>query len=232
MGNLSIAEDIINLNQSLRLDIALPEGIRVMNPFHHPEVRRISSEFYNKYYNDNQPRRLIIAINPGRLGAGATGIPFTDTFRLEKECGIKPGIPPTHEPSSVFVYEMIRAYGGPEAFYREFYITSVCPLGFVKENEKGKEVNFNYYDSKELEKAVTPLITENLKKQLSFNLFADRCICWGRGKNFLFLSKLNARHHFFREIVPLDHPRFIMQYKAKQKQDYIDQYLNVLHFVI
>ena len=33
MGNLFIAEDIIHLNQSLRLNIPLPDGIRVMNPF-------------------------------------------------------------------------------------------------------------------------------------------------------------------------------------------------------
>jgi hypothetical protein len=231
MGNLSIAEDVINFNQSLRLNINLPDGIRVMNPFQHPEVRRISSEFYRKYYNDVQPRRLIIAINPGRLGAGATGIPFTDTFRLEKICGIKPGIPPTHEPSSVFVYDLIKAYGGPDKFYRDFYISSVCPLGFVRENEKGKEVNFNYYDSKELERAVKPFIVENIRKQSGFHILKDHCICWGRGKNYRFLSGLNNDNNLFREIIPLDHPRFIMQYRAKQKQEYIDQYLDILHKV-
>jgi hypothetical protein len=174
---------------------------------------------------------LIIAINPGRLGAGATGIPFTDTVRLEKDCGINAGIPPTYEPSSVFVYEMIKTYGGPAAFYKDFYITSVCPLGFVKENEKGREVNFNYYDSKELENAVTPFIIQSLQKQVSFNVDLNCCICWGRGKNFHFLSGLNSRYHFFKEIIPLDHPRFIMQYRAKQKQDYSDHYLEVLYNV-
>jgi hypothetical protein len=232
MGNLPIADEIISFNQSLRLNTPLPKGIRVMNPFVHPEVQKMSGEFYRKFYSDLHPRYLIIAINPGRLGAGATGIPFTDTVRLEKECGIQPTVKPTHEPSSVFVYEMIRAYGGPTAFYKDFYITSVCPLGFVKANEKGKEVNFNYYDSKELEKAVTPFIIQSLQQQFRFNLDMTRCICWGRGKNFHFLSELNSKYHFFKEIIPLDHPRFIMQYKAKQKQEYIDQYLSVTHFVI
>lgn len=229
--NSFIAEDIINFNHLLRLNISLPDKIKVMNPFLHPAVKKMSEEFYRKYYNDPQPRYLIIAINPGRLGAGATGIPFTDTVRLEQECGIKSGIRHTHEPSSVFVYEMIKAYGGPAAFYKDFFITSVSPLGFVKENENGKEVNFNYYDSKELEKALTPFIIENLQKQFRFNVHLGKCICWGKGKNFRFLSELNSKYHFFQKIIPLDHPRFIMQYKAKRKQDYIDQYLNVLNKV-
>jgi hypothetical protein len=231
LANSVIAEDIVHFNRSLRLDKALPENIRVMNPFKNPEALRISEEFYRKYYSDKHPRHLIIAINPGRFGAGVTGIPFTDTARLKMVCGINPGIPPTHEPSSVFVYEIIDAYGGTELFYRNFYITSVCPLGFVKENEKGKEVNFNYYDSKELEKAVTPFIVESLQKQFRFNLDMTKCICWGRGKNFQFLSELNSKYHFFEEIIPLDHPRFIMQYRAKQKKKYIENYLKILHYV-
>ena len=229
MANSSIAEDIIHFNSSLRLDIALPESIRVMNPFKDSEASAVSAAFYRKYYNDPSPRRLILAINPGRFGAGVTGIPFTDTVRLEKACGIKHKIHPTHEPSSVFVYEMIEAFGGPVKFYKEFYITSVCLLGFVKENEKGREVNFNYYDSVELEKAVTPYIVENLNRQLGFNLEATRCICWGSGKNYRFLSGLNARHHFFCEIIPVDHPRFIMQYRTKQKQNYIKKHLDALY---
>jgi Domain of unknown function (DUF4918) len=202
-----------------------------MNPFLHPAVKKMSEEFYQKFYNDSHLRHLIIAINPGRLGAGATGIPFTDTVRLEKECRIKSVVQPTHEPSSVFVYEMIKAYGGPIEFYKDFFITSVSPLGFVKENEKGKEVNFNYYDSKELEKMLTPFIIENLQKQFRFNLDVSKCICWGRGKNYRFLSKLNEEYHFFQEIIPLDHPRFIMQYRTRKKKEYIDQYLNALHRV-
>ena len=203
-----------------------------MNPYKDSEVLRITGEFYRKFYNDPHPRYLIMAINPGRFGAGVTGIPFTDTERLEKVCGIKHNLSSTHEPSSVFVYEMIKTYGGTHAFYRDFYITSVCPLGFVKENEKGKEVNFNYYDSRELEKTVTPFIIQNLERQLQFSLEKDKCICWGRGKNFRFLSGLNAKYKFFKEIIPLDHPRFIMQYKANERKEYINHYLRTFREVV
>lgn len=231
MASSSTAEAIIRFNKSLSLDIPLPGNIRVMNPFNDPEASRISSEFYRKYYDDARQRHLILAINPGRFGAGVTGIPFTDTVRLEKVCGIKHDIPSTHEPSSVFVYELIEAFGGPEKFYRDYYIASVCPLGFVRENENGRVVNFNYYDSKELGEAVTPFIVENLRKQLRMNLQKKKCICWGSGKNFRFLSGLNATHGFFHEIIPVDHPRFIMQYRARKKQDYIARHLEALYRV-
>ena len=43
-----------------------------------------------------------------------------------------------------------------------------------------------------------------------------------------FLRKLNEQYKFFGEIVPLPHPRFIMQYKLKQKEAYIERYLKEL----
>jgi hypothetical protein len=89
-----------------------------------------------------------LGINPGRFGAGVTGIPFTDTKRLEEKCWLTIEGLTTYEPSSVFVYDVIEAYGGVEKFYSDYYISSVCPLGFVKFNEKGKEINYNYYDSR------------------------------------------------------------------------------------
>ena len=47
-------------------------------------------------------------------------------------------------------------------------------------------------------------------------------------KNFKYLSALNNKHHFFKTIVPLSHPRFIMQYRRKQKKEFIDLYINSL----
>jgi hypothetical protein len=51
------------------------------------------------------------------------------------------------------------------------------------------------------------------------------CFCFGTGKNERFLRKLNDEHGFFKKIIALEHPRFIMQYKAMSKQVYIDKYL-------
>ncbi len=196
-----------------------------MNPYLEPAIREIVTQFYQKYYRGNQPRKIILAINPGRLGAGATGIPFTDTKRLKDSCMIKSTIPETHEPSSVFVYEVINAFGGPEKFYNEFFIGSVSPLGFLKKNEKGNWVNFNYYDEAGFMKLVTPFINSELHRLLSISLKRTTCICWGTGKNYTYLKNLNAEQNFFQQIIPLEHPRYIMQYKSKQKEKYIEKYL-------
>lgn len=229
-NNMTFAEKVINFNSNLDLTAALPENIRVMNPFkENTAAQEISSTFYKKYYNDHEPRRLILGINPGRFGAGVTGIPFTDTKRLEDKCGIKPFGVTTHETSSVFVYDVIEQYGGVEKFYGRFYINSVSPLGFVKSKKNGKEVNFNYYDSKALQELITPFIIESLKKQISFGIDRDIVYSFGAGKNLKFLQTLNQEHHFFDQIVPLEHPRYIMQYRSKQKQFYIDKYINAFN---
>ncbi len=169
----------------------------------------------------------MLGINPGRLGAGATGIPFTDTKRLAEKCGLHISVQ-LHEPSSVFVYEVIDAMGGAEVFYRHTYIHSVCPLGFVKQGKNGREVNFNYYDSPALEVAVRPFILQNLQQQIQFDVYTDRVFCLGMGKNFQFLQKINAEYRLFGDIVPLEHPRFIMQYKARYRSEYVAKYVQAL----
>jgi hypothetical protein len=225
---LTLADRIINFNNKLSLeDVKLPEGIRSMNPFSDPQVQKITNQFYHKFYNNNNPRFFIIGINPGRHGAAITGVPFTDTKRLKSELGIAFQGKESHEPSSVFVYEVIHAFGGPEEFYSRFYINSLCPLGFVAE-KKCKEVNYNYYDDKNLQEAVKPFMIEKLKEQIDFGLKTDKAFCLGEGKNLKFLTEINAENHFFDKIIPLAHPRYIMQYKQKYKQEYLNDYLKKL----
>jgi hypothetical protein len=223
---MSLAEKIITFNNQLNFNGALPEGVSIMNPFReNPQANIYSEAFYRKYYSDNDQRHLILGINPGRFGSAVTGVAFTDTKRLRSVCGINYEGRETHEPSSVFVYDMIAAFGGAEAFYSHFYINSICPLGFTATGKNGKEVNYNYYDSKELTAAVYDFIIENIQKQIAFGFDTDTCFCFGTGQNEKFLRKLNAQMGFFKNIVALEHPRFIMQYKAKSKQLYINKYL-------
>ena len=223
---MTIADQIIAFNSHLHFPGKLPAGIRVMNPFQEaPGIIDIMTQFYKKFYDDQKTRQMIIGINPGRLGAGATGVPFTDTKRMSEKCGIEiPGLK-THEPSSVFVYDVIDAYGGAKKFYGQFYINSICPLGFTSLKPGGKEVNYNYYDSAALTKAAYGFILSSLKEQLQWNIDRDVCYCMGNGKNAAFLRTLNDKEKFFKEIVPLEHPRFVVQYKSKTKDDYINKYL-------
>ncbi|MCE5348175.1 MAG: DUF4918 family protein [Bacteroidales bacterium] len=223
----SFADKIIEFNKSLDFNGELPKGINIMNPFRRDDyILLVSSSFYKKFYDDNKPRHLILGINPGRFGAGVTGIPFTDTKRLTNECGLKYSGKETHEPSSVFVYEVIKAYGGLTKFYNDFYISAVCPLGFTISDAKGKEKNYNYYDSTELTNTLFEFIVENIKNQIAFGIETNVCFCFGTGKNEKFLRLLNDRYGFFKKLVPLEHPRFIMQYKSKSRQEYVDKYIN------
>lgn len=225
----SFAEKVISFNKTIQLDVELPEGIRMMNPFvENLFAMELSSAFYRKFYNDYNKRRLILGINPGRFGAGVTGIPFTDTKRLEKYCGLQiPGIV-THEPSSVFIYEVIEAYGGPDKFYSDFYINSPSPLGFVKKGGNGKELNFNYYDSPELQDILNDFMTTAIHSHISIGINTDAAFCLGTGKNYKYLYQLNESHNFFNTLTPLEHPRYIMQYKSKEKLRYIQKYIDAL----
>jgi len=221
---MTFAADILLFIKKLRFPVELPNGIEVMIPFEDPATRQACESFYKKFYSDHDQRRMIIGINPGRFGGGVTGIPFTDPIRLQNNCGIENSWAKKQELSSLFIYDMIEAYGGVTDFYHQFYITAVSPLGFT---QSGK--NLNYYDDKLLQDRIKPFVIDCFNQQLDFGIDRKVAFCLGDGKNFKYLSTLNAEQHFFETIVPLPHPRFIMQYRLKKKQAYIDQYLQRLH---
>lgn len=197
----------------------LPDGILPLLPYNQEEVLELAKKFYHKFYSKNHARSLILGINPGRLGAGSTGIPFTDAKRLLEDCGIQNQLK-SYEPSSVFIYKMIEAYGGPELFYSDFFISSTSPIGFVK---SGK--NYNYYDEPNLLTRLKPYIQFQLERLLNLDLKRNVVLCLGEGKNYQFLNELNKSKQWFGKIHALPHPRFIVQYKSKELDAYIDRYL-------
>lgn len=210
---MSFAEKVIKFNKELDFIGELPRGIKVMNPFRgNREIIPVSSVFYKKFYNDNKTRKLILGINPGRLGAGTTGIPFTDTKRLWEICDIKIESVVTHEPSSVFIYKLIERFGGPEKFYNDFFISSICPLGFIQQNKKGNWVNCNYYDHEELFNTVRDFMVSGLKTQIGFGIDTRVCFVLGK-KNASYLKRINDKDNLFDSITVLDHPRYIEQYR-------------------
>ena len=217
------AEHLYEFYASLYPTQQLPNGIDWLYPQQNAEVLTMVKRFLEKYFNDNGQRQLLLGINPGRFGAGITGVNFTAARQLTEHCQIEHSFGKGSELSAEFIYAMIQAYGGPALFYRHYFIGSVCPLGFV---QNGK--NINYYDDKELQNAVEPFIIETLERQLSFPVDRERCLCIGGEKNFRYLNRLNQRFQWFKEIVPLPHPRFIMQYRRKEMAPFIQQYLDVL----
>ena len=224
----TFASKIIAFNRELDYTGTLPDGFAVVNPFReNPETCRVMEQFYRKYYDDTRPRRLLIGINPGRHGAGVTGVPFTDTKRLEQVCGIRMESEHSHEVSSVFVYDLIEQYGGAEAFYRDFYINSPFPLALVRRTERGGEVNANYYDTPALRRMTEDFMVDSLRRQCAFGLDTTEVYVLGR-KNADCVARLNRRAGLFARMVVLEHPRYIQQYKSKEKQSYIDKYLRTL----
>lgn len=215
-------------------DAELPPGVGVLDSFHGPhgaEVRRIVTAFHRTYFSDDRPRTLMLGINPGRLGAGSTGLSFTDTKRCESDLGIPVRGLRTHEPSSDFFYRMVRAAGGAAAFYGRVYVHAICPLGFVKDGPNGSAVNLNYYDDKALEAAVTPFVERWLRTLMSCGMRTDTVLCIGTGKNAAYFGRLNERLRLFDRIIALEHPRYVMQYKARSIEVYIDKYLRALEEV-
>jgi len=220
---MNFANKILNFLFNLKLPFDLPNNIEVLDAHRRQDVRAVCTSFYKKYYSDTNKRRLLVGINPGRFGGGTTGIPFTDPIRLEKVCGIKNDFDKKQELSSVFIYDMIKAVGSVEEFYKQFYFSAVSPLGFVKDGK-----NLNYYDDKDLLHCIQPFIIDCMNRQLAFGINADVCFCIGEGENLKYLQKLNARQNWFKKIQPLPHPRFIMQYRLKKKEEYIEKYVDML----
>ena len=218
-----ISSELINFYRSLRVGCELPEGVKLLYPQAEEVVMQTVASFLDKYYADRHPRQLLFGINPGRFGAGTTGINFTAPKQLTEVLGIEHGFRNQSELSAEFIYEVIALYGGPEKFYGDFYLSAISPLGFVK---NGK--NLNYYDDKELVKALEPFIIKSIAQQLRIFRPSQICICIGGEKNFKYFFDLNKKLQFFKEIIPLPHPRFIMQYRRKQKENYLLQYLSAL----
>lgn len=224
----SFAEKVIDFNRNLHYSGSLPDRFQVLNPYlDNPETMEVIQKFYHKYYNDTDKRKFIIGINPSRNGAGVTGVPFTDTKRLELVCGIPIHSAHTHEISSVFVYDMIEAFRGVEDFYSQFYINSPFPLAIVKKSKDGNFLNANYYDDKKLFEAVKGFMIDSLQKHISLGLDTSEVFVLGK-KNAEFLTKLNKEKNLFDKMTVLEHPRYIQQYKSKEKQLYIDKYILAL----
>ena len=220
----TIGNKVVAFNKKLQFLRELPEGFAVLNPFFdNPETLKVMTEFYHKFYNDQNQRKFIIGINPSRHGAGVTGVPFTDTKRLETVCGIEMKSAHTHEISSVFMYEVIEAFGGVERFYQEFYINSPFPLAIVRNTIRGN-LNANYYDDKKLFEAVKPFMIQSLKDHISLGLDTSEVFILGK-KNATFIEKINSQEHFFDKMTVLEHPRYIQQYKSKEIEFYIVKYL-------
>ncbi len=217
-----LADKILSFYQSLEAP-ALPKEVITLDPYRQPDGWKTTEEFYQKYYADEKPRKVLFGINPGRLGGGITGIPFTDPVALESYCGIPNDFTKRRELSSTFIYDMINAFGGPADFYSRYFISAISPLGYVQDDK-----NLNYYDIKNWKSLFEKPTREWMKTQVEFGLDTSIAYSIGKGKNLKFLEELNDELGLFDRIEHLPHPRWVMQYRTKRKDEFIEEYIDKL----
>ncbi|MDZ7608507.1 MAG: DUF4918 family protein [Cyclobacteriaceae bacterium] len=222
---MSFCEKYFNFIDHLDFPEKLQHGVEILNPFKVAQTNSLAQSFYQKFYDDDQPRLFLIGINPGRFGAGVTGVPFTDPIRLAEKCQIPNDLHRRQELSSVFIYDMIEAFGGVEIFYSRVFFTSVSPLGFVKNG-----LNLNYYDIPEVRDILEPFMVKSLRQQIAIGAITDIAFCMGQGENFKYFQFLNSKYDLFKTIKSLPHPRWIMQYRLKRKDEFIMEYITKISY--
>lgn len=220
----SFATQLLHFLSTFPLPTALPEGVEARSPFREPAVYELLGQFAAKFYTEAPPRVAVLGINPGRLGMGRTGVAFTDPAALADQCGIAHNLPRQRpETSTQFVYKVIAAMGGPAAFYQHFYVGSLYPLVLLKSG-----LNYNYYDSPALVKALWPDIQTSLRQQVeALGLRRDVAVSLGK-RNGEFFRRLNAELGLFDRIIVLDHPRYLMQYRSRDEDANVARYVEAL----
>lgn len=227
MNKQTFAQKSIDFHSQLLPATKLPNSVDWILAYQNEDTLNTFRQFMQKFYNDNQKRYFLFGINPGRFGAGVTGVSFTDPILLENNLGIQNDFEKKHELSALFIHEMMTEFSSAEFFYQHFFITSVNPVGLIKDGK-----NYNYYDDAETLKTVEPFIIKTVEQQMEFGCHQEKAFCIGQGKNFKIFQKLNKKHKWFHEIEPLPHPRWVMQYRRKTKQVYFDEYVTKLSSVL
>jgi hypothetical protein len=129
-------EELMSGNKQNSMKRLESKGIHLLDGF--ISNQHLVEAFHDKYYVDNVPRIVLCGINPGRNGAGKTGVPFLDFHSLSH---LLPCIDNhDRELSAEFIYDIILRFGA-EKFFKHVYLTNVSWFGFA--NLKG---NVNYYE--------------------------------------------------------------------------------------
>lgn len=220
---MSFSSKAINYFCNLKTPLLKSSGVWVINPYERDDVKEIVKKFYTKFYNDQNERLFIIGINPGRFGGGLTGISFTDPVALRQHCGIENRFGDRKELSSKFIFSVVEEFDGAKKFFSRFFLTALYPFAIIK---NGK--NYNYYDEKSLSEALRAEIIKNIERQINFGARRDLAILLGK-KNADYFLTINDEYNFFKKIIVLEHPRYIMQYKLKQIDSYIHKYYEAIN---
>lgn len=130
-------------------------GIQILSGFE--DNIELVRQFYRKWY-DSEPNTKIVlcGINPGKKGAGKTGVPFVDYRGISQL--IEGVYDDDWEQSAQFIYSIIEEIGA-KTFFNHVYLTNVSWFGF---QSKGKNVNYH-----ELPRDLQHKFTETFIKEMN-----------------------------------------------------------------
>ena len=50
----------------------------------------------------------------------------------------------------------------------------------------------------------------------------------GKGQNYKYFKQLNQKHNWYDHVIPLPHPRWVMQYRYKSRYVHMDEMMMTL----
>lgn len=166
-------------------------------------------DFHKKYVQPNSPKIVMCGINPGRRGAGITGIPFIDTNSLSR---MLPGISnPKSEKSAKFFFSIIEEFGINE-FYKNVHVTNMSWFGFYK-LDNGTNVNYN-----SLPEEIQNILIDKFVEEMNF-IKPDVIIPIGDIVNWELLYNLKVKKRINAEI---GHRLYHPAYRLVDRNTYID----------
>jgi len=174
--------------------------------------------FNEKYYSKGFPKIVLCGINPGKLGAGKTGIPFVDPYTLAERLPDEdiPFEGKGVESSATLFNKIVDKFDGADFFYKNFYVTNFSQFGFVNKNGN----NLNYY---KLSDQAQDYISENFRREME-QINATTIIPMGKEvekslKGLFKNSKIKIENR-------LIHPSGVRSEERKVK--FLDDYYNLL----
>jgi uracil-DNA glycosylase len=169
--------------------------------------------FWEEFYAHAVPRVVICGLNPGRLGASKTGIPFVDFQSLSQ---LVSGIQRSDaERSSSFFFKVVQSFG-IERFFQSFYVTNVASVGFVRD---GKNLNYP-----ELPAAALSIVECNFLEEMKI-IQPSHVISLGtevqRTVKTLLTSDVDCS-------LRLPHPAWVTTYRGSELDQWVKKYVTTL----
>lgn len=179
-------------------------------------------KYYDKYVDFDSDKIVLCGLNPGRFGAGLTGVPFIDFKSLSKMLSnIKKD---DGESSAQFFFELVKKFG-IEKFYKICYVTNISKFGYSKKSS-AKNVNYPKLPNSAQDWLFKRFIEE-------MNLIKPKVIIPLSDDVAKTLKVLTQAQQLDYKIAPkLNHPAWVMTYKKKDKNLWLQKYYETIMSLI